>query len=107
MAVGTNLSALWILIANGWMQNPVGAEFSYQTMRMEMTDFWAVVFNPDAQAKFVHTVSAGYVTGAMFVLSVSRAGTCCKGRDVEFAKRSFRVASAFGLASVPERHRAR
>jgi hypothetical protein len=71
MAVGTNLSALWILIANGWMQNPVGAEFSYVTMRMEMTDFWAVVFNPDAQAKFVHTVSAGYVTGAMFVLSVS------------------------------------
>src|SRR5664279_2506791 len=71
MSVGTNLSALWILIANGWMQNPVGAEFSYQTMRMEMTDFWAVLFNPDAQAKFVHTVSAGYVTGAMFVLSIS------------------------------------
>ena len=71
MAVGTNLSALWILIANGWMQNPVGAEFNYQTMRMEMVDFWAVVFNPDAQAKFVHTVSAGYVTGAMFVLSIS------------------------------------
>jgi cytochrome d ubiquinol oxidase subunit I len=71
MALGTNLSALWILIANGWMQNPVGAEFSYTTMRMEMTDFWAVVFNPDAQAKFVHTVSAGYVTGAMFVLSIS------------------------------------
>ncbi|MDG0857018.1 cytochrome ubiquinol oxidase subunit I [Roseateles puraquae] len=99
MAVGTNLSALWILIANGWMQNPVGAEFSYQTMRMEMTDFWAVVFNPDAQAKFVHTVSAGYVTGAMFVLSIS-SWYLLKGRDVEFAKRSFRVASAFGLASV-------
>jgi cytochrome d ubiquinol oxidase subunit I len=99
MAVGTNLSALWILIANGWMQNPVGAEFSWQTMRMEMTDFWAVVFNPDAQAKFVHTVSAGYVTGAMFVLSIS-AWYLLKGRDVEFAKRSFRVASAFGLASV-------
>lgn len=99
MAVGTNLSALWILIANGWMQNPVGAEFSYQTMRMEMVDFWAVVFNPDAQAKFVHTVSAGYVTGAMFVLSIS-SWYLLKGRDVEFAKRSFRVASAFGLASV-------
>ena len=99
MAVGTNLSALWILIANGWMQNPVGAEFNWQTMRMEMTDFWAVVFNPDAQAKFVHTVSAGYVTGAMFVLSVS-SWYLLKGRDVEFAKRSFRVASAFGLASV-------
>jgi len=99
MAIGTNLSALWILIANGWMQNPVGAEFSWQTMRMEMTDFWAVVFNPDAQAKFVHTVSAGYVTGAMFVLSIS-SYYLLKGRDVEFAKRSFRVAAAFGLASV-------
>ncbi len=99
MAVGTNLSALWILIANGWMQNPVGAEFSYQTMRMEMVDFWAVVFNSDAQAKFVHTVSAGYVTGAMFVLSIS-SWYLLKGRDIEFAKRSFRVASAFGLASV-------
>src|SRR5487761_2653792 len=55
MAIGTNLSALWILIANGWMQNRIGAEFNYQTMRMEMTDFWAIVFNPDAQAKFVHT----------------------------------------------------
>ena len=99
MAVGTNLSALWILIANGWMQNPVGAEFSWQTMRMEMTDFWAIVFNPDAQAKFVHTVSAGYVTGAMFVLSVS-SWYLLRGRDVEFAKRSFRVAAAFGLASI-------
>jgi cytochrome d ubiquinol oxidase subunit I len=99
MAIGTNLSALWILIANGWMQNPVGAEFNYTTMRMELVDFWAVVFNPDAQAKFVHTVSAGYVTGAMFVLSIS-AWYLLKGRDVEFAKRSFRIASAFGLASV-------
>ncbi|MEY4748808.1 MAG: hypothetical protein RIQ60_1022 [Pseudomonadota bacterium] len=99
MAVGTNLSALWILIANGWMQHPVGAEFNWQTMRMEMTDFWAIVFNPDAQAKFVHTVSAGYVTGAMFVLSIS-SWYLLKGRDVEFAKRSFRVAAAFGLASV-------
>jgi len=99
MALGTNLSALWILIANGWMQNPVGSEFSYQTMRMEMTDFWAVLFNPDAQAKFVHTVSAGYVTGAMFVLSIS-SWYLLKGRDIEFAKRSFRVAAAFGLASV-------
>ena len=99
MAVGTNLSALWILIANGWMQNPVGAEFSFETMRMEMVDFWAVVFNPDAQVKFVHTVSAGSLTGAMFVLSVS-SWYLLKGRDVEFAKRSFRVASAFGLASA-------
>jgi cytochrome bd ubiquinol oxidase subunit I len=99
MAIGTNLSALWILIANGWMQNPVGAEFNWQTMRMEMTNFWAIVFNPDAQAKFVHTVSAGYVTGSMFVLAIS-SWYLLKGRDVEFARRSFRVAAAFGLASV-------
>ena len=99
MAVGTNLSALWILVANGWMQNPVGARFDWHTMRMEMVDFWAIVFNPDAQAKFVHTVSAGYVTGSMFVLSIS-AWYLLKGRDVEFAKRSFRVAAAFGLASA-------
>ncbi len=99
MAVGTNLSALWILIANGWMQNPVGAAFNYETMRMEMTSFWALVFNPDAQAKFVHTVSAGYVTGAMFVLSIS-SWYLLRGRDIEFAKRSFRVAAAFGFASA-------
>jgi len=99
MAIGTNLSALWILIANGWMQNPVGADFNYMTMRMELVDFWAVLFNPDAQAKFVHTVSAGYLTGAVFVLAIS-SWYLLKGRDVEFAKRSFRIASAFGLASV-------
>src|SRR3546814_10072987 len=71
VALGTNLSALWILIANGWMQNPVGAVFNPLTMRMEMTDFGAVIFNPVAQAKFVHTVSAGYVMGAIFVMGVS------------------------------------
>src|SRR5574343_152244 len=49
MALGTNLSPLWIRIANCWMQNPVGAEFSYETMLMEMVDFWAVIFNPYAQ----------------------------------------------------------
>ncbi|KAG1248597.1 hypothetical protein G6F68_013729 [Rhizopus microsporus] len=71
MALGTNLSAIWILIANGWMQNPTGAVFNPETMRMEVVDFMAVVFNPVAQAKFVHTVSAGYVTGAVFVLAIS------------------------------------
>ncbi|MDE2423396.1 MAG: cytochrome ubiquinol oxidase subunit I [Betaproteobacteria bacterium] len=99
MAIGTNLSAMWILIANGWMQNPVGAEFNYTTMRMELTDFSAMLFNPDAQAKFVHTVSAGYVTASTFVLAIS-AWYLLKGRNVEFAKRSFRIAAAFGLASA-------
>src|SRR5687768_11346755 len=65
VALGSNLSALWILIANGWMNNPVGAEFNYETMRMELTSIKEVFFNPVAQAKFVHTVAAGYVTAAM------------------------------------------
>ena len=99
MAVATNLSALWILVANGWMQDPVGAAFNIDTMRMELVSFWEVLFNPTAQAKFVHTVSAGYVTGAMFVLSIS-AWYLLRGRDVEFAKRSFRIAAAFGFASI-------
>jgi cytochrome d ubiquinol oxidase subunit I len=99
LAVGSNLSALWILIANGWMQDPVGATFNYETMRMELADFWTVLFNPTAQAKFVHTVSAGYVTGAVFVLAIS-SWYLLKGRNVEFAKRSFRIAAAFGLASA-------
>jgi len=99
MAVGTNLSALWILIANGWMQNPVGAEFSYVTMRMEMTSFAALLLNPVAQVKFVHTVAAGYTTASMFVLGIS-SWYLLKKRDVGFALRSIAVASGFGLASV-------
>ncbi|ARP93358.1 cytochrome ubiquinol oxidase subunit I [Bordetella genomosp. 13] len=98
VAFGTNFSALWILIANGWMQNPVGAVFNPDTMRMEMTDFAAVVFNPVAQAKFVHTVSAGYVAGAMFVMSIS-AWYLLKGRHIDLAKRSMAVAASFGLAA--------
>lgn len=99
LALGTNLSALWILIANGWMQNPVGAAFDYQTMRMEVTDFAQVMFNPVAQAKFVHTISAGYVTGAIFVLAIS-AYFLLRQRNIDFAKRSMTVAVSFGLASA-------
>ncbi|MBV8474528.1 MAG: cytochrome ubiquinol oxidase subunit I, partial [Hyphomicrobiales bacterium] len=97
-ALGSNLSALWILIANGWMQHPVGARFNPDTMRMEVSDFMAVIFNPVAQAKFVHTVSAGYVTGALFVLAIS-AYYLLKGRHIEIAKRSMTVAASFGLAA--------
>src|SRR5688500_13486430 len=66
-AIGSNFSALWILIANAWMQNPVGAEFNHETLRMELTSFSEVLLNPVAQSKFVHTVAAGYVTGSVFV----------------------------------------
>lgn len=99
MALGANFSALWILIANGWMQNPVGAKFNPDTMRMEVTDFIAVIFNAVAQAKFVHTVSAGYVCGAVFIFAVS-CFFLLKGKHVELAKRSMVVAASFGLASA-------
>ncbi len=99
VAIGSNLSALWILVANGWMQNPVGSEFNYETMRMELVDFGALIFNPVAQVKFVHTVSAGYVTGAIFVLAIS-SYYMLKKRDLPFARRSFAIAAIFGLAST-------
>ena len=88
-----------ILIANGWMQNPVGAVFNPDTMRMEVSNFREVLFNPVAQAKFVHTVSAGYVTAAVFVLGVS-AVMLLQGKWPRVARRSFAVAAAFGLAAA-------
>ncbi|WP_186203857.1 cytochrome ubiquinol oxidase subunit I [Burkholderia gladioli] len=99
VALGSNLSALWILVANGWMNNPVGAEFNYQTMRMELSSLFDVLFNPVAQVKFVHTVSAGYVTASMFVLGIS-SWYLLRRRDTAFALRSFAVAAGFGLAST-------
>ncbi|MCF6204333.1 MAG: cytochrome ubiquinol oxidase subunit I [Methylococcaceae bacterium] len=99
LALATNLSALMILVANGWMQNPVGAEFNFESMRMEVTSFGEVIFNPAAQVKFVHTVAAGYCTAAMFVLGIS-AYYLLQRRDSAFAIRSFTIAAAFGFASV-------
>jgi cytochrome bd ubiquinol oxidase subunit I len=97
VALGSNLSALWILIANAWMQNPVGAQFNFETMRMELVSFSDVLFNPVAQSKFVHTVAAGYVVGSVFVLAIS-AWYLLRGRNVDLAKRSMAVAASFGLA---------
>jgi cytochrome d ubiquinol oxidase subunit I len=99
VAIGSNLSALWILIANGWMQYPTGAVFNPDTMRMELTSFWDLVFNSVGQAKFVHTVGAGYVTGSIFVVAIS-SFYLLSGRYKAFAKRSIIVASAFGFASA-------
>ncbi|WP_218509215.1 cytochrome ubiquinol oxidase subunit I [Variovorax sp. dw_308] len=98
VAMGTNLSALWILIANGWMQNPVGAVFNPKTMRMEVSDFYEILTNTVAQAKFVHTVSAGYACASIFVLGVS-AWYLLRNRHVEIARRSMTVAASFGLAA--------
>ena len=99
VAFGSNLSAMWILVANGWMQHPVAAEFNFETIRMEMTSFLDLWLNPVAQGKFLHTLTAGYTTGAMFVLGIS-AFYLLKGRDIGFAKRSFSVAATFGFIAA-------
>lgn len=99
VAIGSNFSALWILVANGWMQNPAGSEFNFETMRMEMTSFAEVVLNPIAQSKFLHTVSGGYIAGSMFVLAIS-SWYIMKGRDIEFAKRSIVIATTFGTLAA-------
>jgi cytochrome d ubiquinol oxidase subunit I len=99
VALGANLSALWILIANSFMQSPQGATFNPTTMRMELSSFTQLIFSHDAQAKFVHTSIAGYVTGAVFVAGIS-AWYLLKGRHVELARRSFRMAVLFGVLAT-------
>ena len=99
MAMGANMSAFLILVANAWMQEPVGSFFNPVTMRMELSDFTTILLSHTTQAKFIHTIAACYCTGAMFVLGVS-AWHLLKGKNLEFAKRSFRVAAIFGLFST-------
>ncbi|WP_297432979.1 cytochrome ubiquinol oxidase subunit I [Sulfurimonas sp.] len=96
VAIGSNLSALWILLANGWMQHPVGMHFNPDTARNEMQNFSEVVFNPNGVSKFLHTISSGYVLASLFVIGIS-AWYLLKKRDTEFARRSIIVASSFGL----------
>jgi cytochrome d ubiquinol oxidase subunit I len=99
VAFGSNLSALWILIANSFMQAPEGAHFNPVTMRMELSSFSQLIFSHDAQAKFVHTSIAGYVTGAIFVAGIS-AWYMLRNRHTELARRSFRMAVLFGVLST-------
>ncbi len=99
VALASNLSALWILVANGFMQDPQGAAFDPTTMRMHLTSFQDLIFSPDAQSKFVHTSIAGYVTGAIFVAGVS-AYYLLRKRHVDLAKRSFRMAVLFGVLAT-------
>lgn len=98
VALGSNLSALWILIANAGMNVPEGAHFDADTMRMQFDSFVRVVFSQDAQAKFVHTSVAGYVAAAMFVMGIS-AFYLLRKQHRELAARSFRMAALFGLIS--------
>lgn len=97
--IGATISAYWILVANGWMQNPVGTTFNADTVRSEMASaaaFWEVVSNPVAVSKFCHSVTSGWVTGGIFVVGVS-AWYLLKGRNLEFAKKSILVGGLVGL----------
>ncbi|MBR5200914.1 MAG: cytochrome ubiquinol oxidase subunit I [Alistipes sp.] len=95
-AIGAAISALWILVANSWMQNPVGMEFNPDTVRHEMVDFWAVVFNPVAISKFFHAVFSGWMTGSIFVIGIS-SWYLLRGRETRFALASIRVAAIVGI----------
>ncbi|MGO9146859.1 MAG: cytochrome ubiquinol oxidase subunit I [Desulfomonilia bacterium] len=104
VAFATNLSALWILLANGWMQNPVGAKLTeitgnpLITKRAEMADFLAVVANPYGWIKFFHTLLSGYALAAFFVTGIA-AWHLLRKNEVELFKRSFKAAAVFGLIS--------
>jgi len=96
VAIGSNLSALWILVANGWMQMPSGTVFNPETARSEMINFWDVLFSPVAVNKFLHTISSGFVLAALFVIGVS-AWFLLKKREQRLALRSITIAAVFGL----------
>jgi cytochrome bd ubiquinol oxidase subunit I len=98
VAIGANLSALWILVANGWMQHPVGMTFNPETARNEMVNFWAVLFNQVAVDKFLHTISSGFLLASMFVLGIS-SWFLLRKREELLAKRSILIAGVFGLLS--------
>jgi cytochrome bd ubiquinol oxidase subunit I len=96
VAIGANLSALWILVANAWMQHPVGMVFNPDTARNEMVSFWAVLFNQVAVDKFLHTISSSFLLASMFVLSIS-SWYLIRKREENMAKMSILVAGVFGL----------
>ena len=94
--IGAAISAVWILVANAWMQHPVGMEFNPDTVRHEMVDFWALVLNPVAVSKFFHSVFSGWMTGAVFVIGIS-CWYLLKRRETRFALASIRVATIVGI----------
>lgn len=99
VAIGSNLSALWILVANGWMQYPVGMAFNPDNARFEMQNFWEVLFSPVAISKFTHTTSSSFMVGSLFVITIS-SWYLLRGRHIDMAKKSIMVASVFGLLST-------
>ena len=97
--IGATISALWILVANAWMQYPVGMEFNPDTVRNEMIDFWSILLSPVAINKFLHTVISGWVVGSLFVVGIS-SWYLLKKRETDFALKSIKVAAIVGLVST-------
>jgi len=98
VAIGANLSALWILVANAWMQFPAGMHFNPDTARNEMINFWEILFSPLAVNKFLHTITSGFVTASIFVAGIG-AWYLLKNREKFLATRSILIAAIFGLIS--------
>ena len=96
--LGATISAWWILVANAWMQNPVGCEFNPDTMRTEMVDFWAVAFSPFAVGKFFHTVVSSWIIGAVFCVAVC-AWYLLRKRETRLAKESIKIGALVGLVA--------
>ena len=100
VAIGSNISALWILVANAWMQNPVGMHFNPDTARNEMVNFWDVLLSSTAVNKFLHTVLSGYVIASLFVVGIS-AWYIIKNRHISFARKSIVIGAIYGpLSSI-------
>lgn len=98
-AIGASISALWILVANAWMQSPVGMEFNPETMRNEMVDFFAIVSQPMAVNKFFHTVFSGWTLAGVFVVGVS-CWMLLKKRNVDHCYRSMKVGGWIGFIGI-------
>ncbi len=100
VAIGSNLSALWILFANSFMHEPVGFVINKVTGRAQMTDFWALITNRHAWHQFPHVVTSGVTTAAMFVLGISAYHLVRKTEAGEMFTRSFKMAAVYGLVGV-------
>jgi len=94
VAVGATISAFWILVANSWQQTPAG--YVIRNGRAELVDFWAAVFNPSTLPRFFHTFTASLISGAFLMIGIS-AYLIIKNKELEAAKKSFRLALIFGL----------
>ena len=100
VAIGSNLSALWILIANSFMHEPVGYRLDPAIGRAEMTDFWALVTNPHAWLQFPHVITSGITTAALFVLGISAYHLLRRTKAGEIFHKSFRISAVYGLVGI-------